>query len=425
MKYEPEIVRSKLTGEEYHLYHHPSGLDVMIMRLEGFRTTEAMFAAKYGSVNKYFKTKDSDEIITMPDGIAHYLEHKLFENQECGVYELYAKTGASANAFTTFGATAYTFSASSDYKEPLKILLDFVQKPYFTQENVDKEREIITQEINMGNDSPSRAMFFALLNAMYKDHPVKVDIAGTVDSIKEITPELLYKCYNNFYNLHNMVLSIAGNIDDETVLGICDECLKPAPDTELECVFSEEPEDVCQKRVHLERQVGVPMFMIGFKCPPLLGSERYRRSLSADIMLKMLFGPMSPWYKKVFESGLINSSFGTEVFSGEEGYFSILFSGESKNFDALYESIVNEIEESKKRPMDEDLFRTMLRGSYGSEIRKFNTVSDCADIMATAYLQHFSPFENVDILSTLTIDEVFDTISLLDISRSSLCTVSN
>jgi len=425
MKYEPEIIRSKLTGEECHLYHHPSGLDVMVMRLEGFRTTEAMFATKYGSVNNRFRTVDSNEVITVPDGIAHYLEHKLFENEESGVYELYAKTGASANAFTTFGATAYTFSVSGDYKQPLRILLDFVQKPYFTQENVEKEREIITQEINMSNDSPSRAIFFAVLGAMYHNHPVRIDIAGTVDSIKDITPELLYKCYNTFYNLHNMVLSISGNIEDEEVLSICDECLTPAPDIKLETIFPDEPAGVVKKRVHLVRQVGVPIFMLGFKCDPLKGSERYRRSLAADIMLRMLFGPLSPWYKKAFESGLINSAFGTEVFSAEEGYFTILLSGESKNIDALYDSIVKEIEENKKRPMDEDLFRTLLRGSYGSEIRKFNMVSDCTDIMCSAYLQHVSPFENVDILSTLTIDEVFDTISLLDIDRSSLCTVSN
>lgn len=425
MKYEPEIVRSKLTGEEYHLYHHPSGLDVLTMRLEGFRTTEAMFATKYGSVYNCFKTADTKDIVTVPDGIAHYLEHKLFENKECGVFELYAKTGASANAFTTFGVTAYTFSASSDYREPLRILLDFVQKPYFTEENVEKERGIITQEINMSNDSPSRAMFFELLGAMYHNNPVKVDIAGTVESIKQITPELLYKCYNTFYNLHNMVLSIAGNIDDETVLAICDECLKPVPDIKLETFFPEEPPEVVKKVCEINRQVGLPMFSLGIKCRPLTGRKRYRCALAADIMLRMLFGSMSPWYKNALESGLINTSFGTEVFSAEEGYFAIIFSGEVKDIDAVYESLCREIEACKKRPLDEELFQTMLRGSYGSEIRKFNYVADCADIMCLSYLQHISPFENVDILSTLTLDEVFDTVSLLDLSKSSLCKVIN
>ena len=425
MKLEPEIIRSDLTNDEYHLYHHPSGLDILIMKMEGFTTTEALFATKYGSVNNCFKTKNSDEFIHVPDGIAHYLEHKLFENEECGVFELYAKTGAMANAFTSFNITGYTFSASSDYKEPLRILLDFVQKPYFTDENVEKERGIIAQEIKMTNDSPSRALFYELLKSLYHIHPVKIDIGGTVESINEITTELLYQCYNTFYNLHNMVLSIAGNVDDIEVLKICDEYLKPCENIELQTLFPDEPYGVVRKRSHIKRQVGIPIFTLGFKCDVYSGYELEKKSLAADLMLRMLFGPMSIWYKEAFEAGLINSTFGTEVFSASEGYFVIMLTGESKYAEDVYASICLEIEHIRSRPLDENLFKTLLRGCYGNEVMKLNLVSECAETMCLAYMQDMTGFDTLKILSELTIEDISDAIRLLDIDRASFCTVSD
>lgn len=176
--------------------------------MKGFSSVEALFGTKYGSINTMFKTSDDAEYTTVPEGIAHFLEHKLFENEDCDVFELYAKTGASANAFTSFDKTCYIFSSSHNYQDSLRILLDFVQKPYFTKENVDKEQGIIGQEIKMTNDNPDWRLFFNLLRGMYHNHPVKIDIAGTVESIAEIDADLLYKCYNTFYNLNNMVLSI-------------------------------------------------------------------------------------------------------------------------------------------------------------------------------------------------------------------------
>lgn len=203
-----EIVKSERLGESYSVFHHPSGLDVLVWKMEGFTTTEAIFATKYGSIYNCFKTKDSKDFINVPEGIAHFLEHKLFENEDTDVFDLYAKTGANANAFTSFDETAYTFSCSENWEDSLEILLDFVQKPYFTEQSVAKEQGIIGQEIKMCADSPERQCFYNLLKALYVNHPIKIDIAGTVDTIAEITPDLLYECYYTFYNLHNMVLAI-------------------------------------------------------------------------------------------------------------------------------------------------------------------------------------------------------------------------
>lgn len=423
MKLEPEIFRSELSGDEYHLYHHPSGLDVLIMPMPGFTTTEALFAAKYGSVNNCFRTLETGDFIKVPDGIAHYLEHKLFEGEECGAFERYASTGASANAFTSFDVTAYTFSASSDYEEPLSILLDFVQHPYITDENVEKERGIIAQEIKMSQDSPSRALFFELLNSLYHHHPVRIDIAGTVESIQDITAELLMKCHETFYNLNNMVLSIAGNVDDETVLRICDEQLVPAENKQLESAVPEEPETVVCPRSVINREIGVPMFSLGFKCPPLNGIELLRTSIAADLMLKVLFGNMSDWYRDVFEQGIINSTFGTEVFSSEQGYFMLIISGESKDPDAVFESISEKIRSLDFAGFDKELLSTLIKGGYGSEIMRYNIVSECAEAMCFCYTQGVSCFDNLKIMSELTPEEVFETAKLLDIDRSSFCIV--
>ena len=423
MDLKPEIFRSELSGDEYHLYHHPSGLDVLIMPMPGFTTTEALFAAKYGSVNNSFRTLDTEDLITVPDGIAHYLEHKLFEGEECGVFERYASTGASANAFTSLDITAYTFSASSDYEEPLSILLDFVQHPYITEENVEKERGIIAQEIKMSQDSPSRALFFELLDSIYHVHPVKIDIAGTVESIQDITAELLMKCHSTFYNLNNMVLSIAGNVDDETVLRICDEQLVPSENKQLESPIPDEPDDVVRSRSVIYREIGVPMFTLGFKCPPLKGIGLLRTSIAADLMLKVLFGNMSDWYRDAFERGLINSTFGTEVFCSEQGYFLLILSGESKDPDAVYENIAEKIRSLDPSHFDKDLLNTLIKGGYGSEIMRYNVVSECAESMCFCYTQGVSCFDNLKIMSELTPEEVFDTAKLLDIDRSSFCIV--
>ncbi|MBO5797439.1 MAG: insulinase family protein, partial [Clostridia bacterium] len=198
------------TGEEVTRIDHASGLTIYVWPKPGYQSHYAVFGTHYGSIDTVFDI--GGRRTEVPAGIAHYLEHKLFENEDCDAFARYAKTGANANAFTTFDRTAYLFSGSGDITPSLEILLDFVQKPYFTEETVEKERGIIGQEIRMYDDTPGWQVFFNLLRTMYQVHPVRTDIAGTVESIAKITPELLYGCYNSFYNLHNMVLSVAGNV---------------------------------------------------------------------------------------------------------------------------------------------------------------------------------------------------------------------
>ena len=234
-----QVITGKQVGDSYWKIQHPSGLTILLYPKENCSTTYAIFGTRYGSIDNCFQRSDEPAPETVPEGIAHYLEHKLFESEDGDAFERYAKTGASANAFTSFESTCYLFSCTDKLYESLEILLDFVQSPYFTEQTVQKEQGIIGQEIKMYDDDPSWRVMFNYLKAMYHSHPIKEDIAGTVESIAKITPELLYRCYNTFYNLGNMVLALAGNFDKEKVLEVCDRMLKPAEPVSVRRVFSQ------------------------------------------------------------------------------------------------------------------------------------------------------------------------------------------
>lgn len=420
-----EIIKSSRLGESYTVVHHPSGLDVLIWKMEGFTTTEAVFATKYGSVNNCFKTKDSNDFITVPEGIAHFLEHKLFENEDTDVFDLYAKTGANANAYTSFDETAYIFSCSENWEESLEILLDFVQKPYFTEQSVHKELGIIGQEIKMCSDSPERQCFYNLLRAMYVNHPIKIDIAGTVESIAEITPELLYQCYHTFYNLHNMVLAIAGNVDEDKVIEICDRMLKPCDDLQIETKLPDEPEEVAQKEIRQSFPVGNPLFNIGFKCKPYEGRELYKMADTASVVLHMLIGSSSPLYKQLFDDGLINSQFGVEVFTSV-GVFAPMISGESHDPMELYKRFLAEIDRVKAEGFDEELFANEKRSMYGDIVRGSNNPERAVDILSESYLEGADAFCESEILAEMRIEDCQKVLELLfDKDKAAISIIDN
>ena len=219
-----ELIENKRIGEKYYKLHHKSGLTIIVYPKEGFNSTYAQIGTNFGSINNHFITNGRK--IKVPDGTAHYLEHKLFESEEGDAFTQYAKTGALANAYTSFEKTCYLFSCTEKFRESLEILLDLVQSPYFTPETVAKEQGIIGQEIKMYDDSPDWRVMMNLQQAMYHNNPINIDIAGTVETIAEITPEILYDCYNSYYNLNNMVMCIAGRVSPEEVLEIADRKLK-------------------------------------------------------------------------------------------------------------------------------------------------------------------------------------------------------
>lgn len=423
MNYEKQLIVNERTGEKYYYIKHPTGLSIYVMEMEGYNTAFALFGTKYGSVNTTFKTKNDADFVTVPEGIAHFLEHKLFENEDCDVFELYAKTGASGNAYTSFGRTAYLFSCTENFPESLSILLDFVQKPYFTQATVDKEQGIIAQEIKMGEDNPYVAVFFNLLKAVYHSHPVRIGIAGTVDSIAKINADLLYRCYYTFYNLNNMVLSVAGNCRVDDVLEVADRLLKPCEDAGLECVFPNEPDTVVQSEYKCSMPVGVPLFAIGFKAKPCIGAEMIKKEFESAFLMDLIFGSTTKFYQDCLRAGLINSSFESETLDGD-GYFVNLLEGESNDPERFRAMVNEEIARVKREGLDRSEFESLKKSRYASAIRAFGSAESCASLMLNAHMTQSKPFDAIEILASITYEDVAGALDeLLDAERSAISIV--
>lgn len=396
--------KSNRANESYYYIEHNSGLPIYVYPKEGYTSTYVIFGTRYGSINTKFKA--NGELIEVPDGIAHYLEHKLFESEDGDAFSRYAKTGASANAFTSFDKTCYLFSCTKNFKESLEILLDFVQSPYFTDETVKKEQGIIGQEIGMFDDDPYWMLMFNLLKALYHEHPVKIDIAGTVESIAEITPKKLYDCYNAYYNLHNMVLCVVGNTNVDEVLEVADRILKPVEKVQTESLFPIEPENIVKARIEQKFPIAVKMFELGFK--EKTSSERVNSHDMActDVLLEAFASKSSKLYEELLNLGLISTaSFDYEYFEGP-GFATVIFSGESDDPDEVARIIRRHADELHKNKIDKESFETAKKTVYGRSL----IILDSTEFICTNLVNgHFSKvelFDYIECVANLTLDEV-------------------
>ncbi len=261
----------------------------------------------------------------------------------------------------------------------------------------------------MTNDNPDWRVFFNMLRCMYHEHPVKTDIAGTLESIAEINAELLYKCYNTFYNLNNMVLSIAGNISADEVLAVCDEMLMPCGNNALECVFPDEPETIVKPFFSEKQPVGASVFNLGYKCIPCSGIEKIKKCTAAAIAGELLTDPSSDMYQKLLKDGIINSTFVYEVFSGD-GYFTLILSGESEKPEIVKNCVISEIQRMLKNGITENDFRRFQKTLYASLIRELNNVEAVSNAMLCSHFDGVSPFANIDVLSDITSCDVLEFI---------------
>lgn len=397
-------IQSDILGDSYYEVKHPSGLTVMVYPKEGYSTTYAIFGTNYGSIDTYIKTAGS-EPRPIPEGTAHYLEHKLFESEELDAFERFAKTGASANAYTSFDKTCFLFSCASNFADNLHILMDFVQHPYFTEQTVQKEQGIIGQEIRMYQDEPGWQVLFNLLKCLYQKHPVKIDIAGTVESISHITAGLLYDCYNNFYSLNNMVLCVAGNTTVEEVMSVVDAEVVDKPNIQVERADYGEPAEVVKNREEEQLAVSMPLFALGFKEHWDTPVRTLKEKLIANFILDYIAGEMSPLYNRLLNEGLINTGFGYEYFTGY-GYSTIIFEGESKDPDAVADAIRAEIARVKKEGLQQEEFERILKMSYGKAIMDYNDIDGLANDMVAAHFEGWDLFDDLDIYRNLTRDDV-------------------
>lgn len=397
-------VRNELLNEVYYDIDHPSGLKILVMPKTGYESTYAIFATKYGSIDTMIQLEDGT-FKEIPEGTAHFLEHKLFESEDLDAFERFAKTGASANAYTSFDRTGYLFSCSNNFKKNLEILLDFVQNPYFTQETVEKEQGIIGQEIDMYKDVPDWEVMFNCLRTMYSNLPVRIDIAGTQSSIAQITADVLYGCYDNFYNLHNMVLAVAGNATVEDVLEVADRVLKPVEGKQAQRKIIEEPKEVIADYCEEALCVATPQFMLGFKESHDAPERTAKEEITMELLLSMMFGSSSELYRRLFDEQLINSSFGSEYFTGF-GYSCVLIAGESKDPVKVADEIKKEIKYFRENGFDEKTFERTKKKLYGRMIMSMNDVDGLANNMVVSYFAGENIFTDFEIYKTITTDDV-------------------
>ena len=422
---ERTVIKSARLGQEMVKIKHPSGLTMLLCPMPGYSTAYATFTANVGSVDTGFKTQDDDAFVDVPEGIAHFLEHKMFENEDGDAFAKYAKTGASANAYTSFDKTAYLFACTDRFEESLEILLDFVRRPYFTKESVQKEQGIIGQEIRMYDDDGEWRVQFNLLQALYHNHPVRIDIAGTVESIAEIDDQLLYRCYRTFYNLNNMVLCVAGNFDIDAVLRVADRVIKPdEKPVEIERRHVDEPESICKPLVEQKFAVAAPLFQFGFKGCGGNPRENLKNQILDEILAEIIAGDASPLYRRMYDAGIINSTFGSEIMAGRD-YMCAIFSGESREPERVADEIKAEVARMRREGVDKKMFELCRRATYGRYIGMYTRTASVAGLMSAVYFAGMDDmYALLDIVANATLDQMNERLQIaFNLEKSALSIV--
>lgn len=401
-----KVLSSQLLCEKCYVINHFSGLDIYVIPKK-LTTTYALFGTKFGSLDVNFKDK-SGNLIKLPDGVAHYLEHKMFENEDGeDTFEKFARLGASANAYTSFLETRYLFSTSENFEICLETLLDFVTHPYFTDENVEKERGIIEQEIRMYKDNPSNNLFYTLMKLMYNDHPIQTEISGSVSSISKITKDTLYDAYNAFYSLENMVLCISGDVDPKDVEKIADKMLKKSECVKLDKVYPKEDARVAAKSATIYAEVSEPMFYMGVKDVDISDDPkvRLRKSIIMDLMIDCMFSVTDPFSRELYESGEITSNLSYDSDHTKAFSFITLFAS-CDDPEGVYEKILAHIEDVKQNGIDPSVFEIKKRAAYGAIVSEFDSTEDIASNFMDDIFEGTTTFEYAETISTITLDEV-------------------
>lgn len=397
-----EKIVNDIIKEELYFETLENGLRVYFMPKKGFVKKYAILATDFGSNDLEFVPKGESDKIRVNEGIAHFLEHKMFEQPDGGnAFDLFSKYGASANAFTNFNMTAYLFSATENFNECLTHLIDYVQTPYYTEENVEKEKGIIAQEIKMYDDDPSWQVYFNALKAMYQKHNVRIDIAGDVDSIYKITPDELYKCYNTFYNPSNMILFVIGDLDENEVMDV----IKKANHSDIEKIEGKiqrfpnaEPKEIAQKEIVEKYQVSMPMFNIAYKDEDvnLRGKELLKKEVVSDILCDMIFKTGSELNEDMYMKGMVNDSFYGGFYSEVEYAFTLI-SGEGKDPHKVKDTITEYLERYKK----EGLSRVGFERAKKKKIGEFLKYMDSMEFIANNFISY--AFKDVNILDYLEV----------------------
>lgn len=379
----------------------PNGLSVYVVPKPGFSKAYAFFAANYGGNDQRFCINGRWR--NTPAGVAHYLEHKMFDMPEGNALQTLSARGASPNAFTSNEITGYHFSCTDQFEENLTTLLSFVTTSYFTEESVAKEQGIIASEIRMIEDNPDWQVYHNLMQALYVNHPVRNSVAGTVESIAQITPEILTSCHKAFYAPENMVLCVAGNVEPRQVMRLAASIVPPGEGRVAARDHGEpEPPEAGEQEITREMEVASTSFLLGLKAAP---EPSLRRRLVGELAVELLAGESTPLYARLYQDGLIDKSFGGEFDSTPETAH-MIFGGESDRPEAVAEAVLNEGVRIAWHGLDDALFRRVKKAAYGSRVRALNSFEHTCIQLAYGHFAGYQYLDFAELYDQITRQEV-------------------
>ena len=397
-----KIIENSKVKEKLYVEKLENGLTIMIIPKKGIQKKYVIWGTNYGSNDSKFVVPGETEETEVPKGVAHFLEHKMFE-QESGVNSLDTLTalGVEANAYTTNDHTAYLFECTENFYPALDELMDYVQHPYFTDENVEKEKGIIGQEIMMYDDYPEWKVYLNALEAMYHEHPVKLDITGTIETISHIDKEILYKCYNTFYNPSNMAMVVCGDFEHEKLLEeIKSRLVKKEANGEIKRIYPEEAETIVQEKIEQNMDVSQPLFTIGIKDKVADNKEKVRKHIAIEILLNMIIGKSSKLYKELYDEGLLFSVPSID-YEFSRGYAHILVTGQSPEPEKVYEKFKDTVSKMKESSIDIPEFNRIKKRIYGEYVKEYNDTADIARMFLADFFKEINSFDYLEEIPTI------------------------
>lgn len=411
-----QVIENLKVKEKLYIEKLENGLTIKIIPKPNTIKKYIIWGTNFGSIDNKFIAPTDVAPTSIPDGVAHFLEHKLFE-QENGTNSLdvLSALGVEANAYTTNDHTAYLFEATDNFYEALDELMNYVQNPYFTDENVEKEKGIIAQEIKMYDDEPGWQVYMNAMKLMYKNNPVNIDIAGSVESISNINKEILYKSYNTFYNLSNMTLVVCGDFEPEKILQeIKNRIVKKDVQGSIKRIYEEEPEQIVEKEKTVKLEVQNPLFVIAFKDKVVETGEIVKKHIAIQVLLNMIFGKSSKLYKKLYENGQIMVQPELD-YEFSKQYAHILISGQAQNPQNVIKEFKEELENLKKCGLDKEYFERIKKKIYGEYISEYNDVGSIARMFLSDSFKGINSFDYLEEYNRVTdqyakniLEEVFD-----------------
>lgn len=405
-----EIEINEVTGDKVSKFTLDNGISLYLCAKEGFSSTIGMFGTEYGSIDNEFVNIENGEREKVPEGIAHFLEHKLFEQEGANALDLFSKMGVSCNAYTSFDHTVYYFETTSKLNESLEKLVELVTTPYFTVDNVEKEKGIIMQELKMYEDDPSSVVYYNTLKAMYVNHPLNIDIVGTRDSIMRITRENLYTCYNTFYSPNNMFFMVVGDIkNEEEMAEYINELFKTRQtkynNEEIIRFRDEEPLNVSSNHIEKDLDIYTPYIAFGFKYLPKQGNENKRIDLIVQIIEEAAFSEMSEFYERLYKNGVLNEPIQFEYGYGRDYSYLMMF-GCSQKPEEYIKYVNEELQRLKNNGISEEEFLTAKKKIIGKQLFRSEKLMDMTRQIINSYILKTDIFNDIDILNKIELEDI-------------------